>query len=685
MFEKIEGGTCEVLYEHYKCWIPPVGKGVREIRLPDKSHRYEVGDADIIKRSSNPKEQYWERTPMPKGYAERLENEERQQETNPDFIDNELESYRQQEWNRRLYGVWVWIRGKQVYLTGLHYFYLQWWYIDGGYPQYRDIDRRVFYVLQYCMEDPNCLGMLEVTSRRSGKTYRSGCWMYERISRNKQANGGIQSKTDDDGKKMYLKSIMTPWTKLPAFFRPVYNISKGDKPESGLFFFKQSQRGSKAFSDDGKPQLESQVTYKDSKPFSYDGDALYCYISDEYGKLTLHDIVERHDVVKPCSQQQGLFIGKHYYTSTVEDADSGGKNAKRMWDNSNPTERNENNETESGLYRIFTPASEYEGRFDVYGFTDVGANKTRILATRATKKSQKELYGIIRKFPLSIEEAFRFTGAGQSIFDKDVLYDRIDALELYTGAERGNYIWKDGIPFSEVIWVPHRDGRWERYWDFPKTDGNYRVHRPNEVIKRGEKVWIPGNKNNFIAGCDPFSHGNIQDESRGSLAGAFVKMKFDPGSDDPFNDAVVCMYHSRPSTVSIFHEDMLKMAWYYGCEILFENNKNNWDDYFKNAGCDAFTMQLPEYNGKGCPGNDKTAERFVDLIEEHIATSIHKLYSKRLLNQLIEFDFNNRTKYDLVMAFGYTLIGDHKRQFRKTDNSSIELGSLIRKHKINAA
>lgn len=685
MYEKIEGGKCEVLYEHYHCWIPPVGKGIREIRLPDKSHKYEIGPTDIIKRSASAKEQYWEREALPKWFNERLAEEEERQQTDPDYVDEELEKFSQREWRRRLFGVWIYIKGELVYLTGLHYFYLQWWHIDGGYPQYRDVDRRVFYVLQYCMEDPNCLGMLEITSRRSGKTFRSGCWMYERVSRNRQANGGIQSKTDDDGKKMYLKSIMTPWTKLPPFFRPVYNVNKGDKPEGGLFFFKQSQRGKKAFSDDGKPQLESQITYQDSKPFSYDGDALYAYISDEYAKLSLHDIVERHDVVKPCCMERGVFIGKQYYTSTVEDSEGGGKNAKRMWENSNPGERNENGETESGMYRIFTPASEYEGKFDVYGFTDVEENRRKILAARATKKSQKELYGIIRKFPLTIDEAFRFTGAGNATFDKDVLYDRMDTLDLYAGAERGNYVWKDGRQYGEVVWIPHRDGRWERYWDFPKTDGEYRRHRPNNVIKRGDSVYLPGNKVWFSAGCDPFSHSKIVDEARGSMAGAFVRMKSDSASDDPFTDAVVCMYHSRPSMVSIFHEDMLKMAWYYGCEILFENQKNNWDDYFNMCGCGAFTMQLPEYPGKGCPGNDRNVERFVDLIEEDIALNINKYYSKRLIQQLLDFDINKRTKYDLVMAYGFTMIACHKRQFKRTDTSTIDLSSIIRKHKISAA
>lgn len=90
--------------------------------------------------------------------------------------------------------------GVATYLTGMHYLFLNWWKIDIGYPSFRKTDQDYFYFLQACVDNPNCLGMIELTKRRQGKTVRAGVFMYDLISRSKNKNGGIQSKTAMDAK-----------------------------------------------------------------------------------------------------------------------------------------------------------------------------------------------------------------------------------------------------------------------------------------------------------------------------------------------------------------------------------------------------------------------------------------------------------------------------------------------------
>ena len=55
-------------------------------------------------------------------------------------------------------------------------------------------------------EDPDCMGMLEITKRRFGKTYRGGLFLYDYITRTRMTNGGIQSKTGADAKKVFAKA-----------------------------------------------------------------------------------------------------------------------------------------------------------------------------------------------------------------------------------------------------------------------------------------------------------------------------------------------------------------------------------------------------------------------------------------------------------------------------------------------
>jgi hypothetical protein len=157
---------------------------------------------DILARSAKPDYQYWERPLPPQDYDLKRKKEILTQKTSPEYYNPELQDYRNQEWDRRLNGLWFMNGGKVTYLTGLHYFYLTHWKIDVGYPDFRMTDLYFFYFLEYCVQDPNCLGMIEVTKRRQGKTMRAGAFLFELTSRSKNKNAGIQSKTF--GRRQYL-------------------------------------------------------------------------------------------------------------------------------------------------------------------------------------------------------------------------------------------------------------------------------------------------------------------------------------------------------------------------------------------------------------------------------------------------------------------------------------------------
>ena len=662
-----------------RCHLPPVGYGMREERQKDGRHLYKLEPTETIKRHASTKLQYWEAEPLPEWYVQRREQEEMMQENMPTYKDDQLEAYRKREWDRRHRGVWFWNRGRPVYLTGMHYFYLNWWKIDSNPPSYRECDRLFFYFLQYCIEDENCLGMLSVAKRRSGKTMRSGVFTYEYVSRIENAHGGIQSKTDSDAVEVFGKAIVTPWADLPHFFRPIYDTIGGDRPSKVMRFFSPSRKGANAKQGKEDGELRSWIDTESRNALAYDGKALHRYVSDECGKLKDVDINKRHDVVRFCSTVNGRFIGKHLYTTTVEEIEDGGGKFKKLWDGSDHTIKKNNERTKTGLYRYFEPSYTI-GDVDIYGFTNETENIKYHTKEREAYKDDREAYfGIIRRNAFTIEEAFKFSNkTGQ--YDTEQLYDRIEALELYSGTlEKGNFVWENSEPDSKVIWERSNNGRWTVCWKMPETDGS--GFESNKVLKRGNQ-FIPMGKNDFVLGCDPFSHSETQD-SRKSLGAAFVKRRFDPTrEDDPMNDAFVCMYHSRPATVTIFHEDMLKMCVYYGCQMLLENNKNAALEYFKLRGYEAFLMKLAGYNEYGIPGNNSTAERIVDLTEEYINHFLKKIFFRQLLRQWIDFDFNNRTPSDLAMAAGYTLIADHKRTYKTLNTTSTPIESIFTMHKI---
>lgn len=672
MFKKIPNGTKFIIdgpEAPYECWVPPIGYGTH-------ADTGEIAKTDVIKRSAKKSEQFWERQTLPANWAERCEKELQIRETDRNFIDAELQEIRKREWRRRIYGVWFYNNGEPVYITGQHYMLLNYWKFQGKWFDYREPNRDYYYVLQYCIEDPNCLGLIEVTKRKEGKTARGGLFIYEYISRTEAKHGGIQSKTDDDAQEVFQKAIVTPWRKLPEFFKPIFDRSAGDNPAKELRFFNTSQRGKKKIEEDAA--LESFIDYKSAQPLAYDGPELHRYLSDEAGKLVAHSIADRHDVVQFCSEVDGVFVGKHLYTTTVEEMEAGGSEFRKLVNRSNRNERDENGRTKSGLYIYFLPS--FKTMFyNRYGQPDERKGRDYFMNRRkALENDTRTLSSFIRKNPFTLEEAFRIDG-DKCLYDAEKLNNQLDRLswgENHT--TRGNFVWEKGERDTRVVFQKDKSGRWEVTMLFEKQEDS-------NLVSRAGNYFQPLNTLKFVMAADPFSHDIVVDNRRSNGAGV-VKMKFDAMSSSPYNDSFVCKYLARPEAASIYYEDMLKTAVYYGCQVLFESNKNNWKDYFINRGYEPFLMKLPGYSDYGIPGNKQTHQQLAEVTEEYILNKCDKVFFKDMLKDWLEFDINNTTKFDTAMAAGYALIADGKKLYQRASEMKAitKYGGIFKKTKLEA-
>ena len=280
MYEKIEGGSV-IDIQGLKCNLPPEGY-VYNILTKKVEFR------GIYKISEKKEEQYWKRIPMPSWYKDVTkawdDYDKKRKDDDLEFYDEKLENYKKQEWDRRLNGFWYYNNGIPTYLTGMHYLYLQFWSIDIGYPKFRMPDLEKFYFMEYCIQDPLCMGMLEVTKRRFGKSFVAGLFVSEYITRTKMTNGGIQSKTGSDAKKFFAKTVVNPFRRLPKFFRPEYDMSLGVNPKSEMRFQKTNVRGKKAEENIDKDELGSVIDFQSADTVAYDGSKLHRYVADECGK-----------------------------------------------------------------------------------------------------------------------------------------------------------------------------------------------------------------------------------------------------------------------------------------------------------------------------------------------------------------------------------------------------------------
>lgn len=678
MFYPIENGSTIEIPDNcfgftFICHLPPVGYGKNVISG-------KIQKTDILKRSEIPEEQYWERPKLPDDYKRRREAEASRQKIDKDYFDPYLEEIRRTEWRRVLLGLWFWNYNPEKkeselqYITGNHYFKLtHWQFKKNFFFDFRISDRNFWYVMRYAEEDPNCLGINDIEKRKGGKTARSGVWLYYRTFMRENQHGTIQSKTDDDAFDVFKKAVVNPWRLLHHFFRPTYDLMKGDDPSETLNFYNTSRRGSTAEMEQTEEANNSFIDFFPAQEHSLDGPEIDTLVADEAGKTKKPvDIKERQNIVRYCSEIDGKFEHRRQlYTTTVEPEKNEPENYEfqEMTAQSNPMKRDDNGRTGTGLYTYFVPA-QISMFSDKYGFPDVAGATIFLLNTR--KKYEEDgdtraLSSFKRKNPMTFKEAFSADGQF-SLYDPEKLNNQLDAISWNNElTERGNLEWKDGFAFkmkidrrgelvevpAEVIWVPNENGRWEKVKDWWPKD-------PNKVIENNGK-FMPNNNFAIRIGCDPFKYDKTKDKRRSKCC-AFAYQMADPtAKDDIYNDTFVLKYSYRRDSTQLANEDVLKMAWLCGCQVLFERNVNHWKKDFQAWGCDGFLMYLPGEDEPGVytDGTGTVTQLICNYTESYINEHVGKVLFKSLIRKdtgWLGFKVEDTQVYDEPMGAGFTLI-----------------------------
>ena len=653
MYEKIEGGSI-IDVQGLKCNLPAEGYVFNIITK-------QVEFRGIHKRSEIESEQYWKRISLPDWYQDTMkkwdEFDKKKKDDEIEFYDERLEEYKKQEWDRRLNGFWYMNNGKPTFLTGLHYLYLQWWPIDIGYPKFRIPDLEKFYFMDYCIQDPLCMGMLEVTKRRFGKSFVAGLFVSEYITRTKMTNGGIQSKTGSDAKKFFAKTVVNPFRRLPKFFRPEYDMSLGVNPKTEMRFQKTNVRGKKAEDSVDKDELGSIIDHQSADTVAYDGQKLHRYVADECGKTTEVNVYDRHEVVRYCLlDDEGKIIGKALYTTTVEklttEKDGVQDAFKLLWEESNQDKRQENGTTSSGLYRFFMSARRTRN-FDDFGYPDENKTLDQILADRETvKNNPRALSARVRKEPLTIDEAFS-TDSDKCIFN----VMNIGAREQYL---KENPVLKRHIVFyrdidQTVRWRNITDKEEDFHWvitQFPKPG------EENKFIL-DIKTRKPSRTSDGAIAIDGYS--NSQGGKYGSKASAWIGRRYDLLNPETTGKAIGHLY-GRPQIKETLHEQVLLAAEFYGYQAWYEHNSDDYLSYFRDRGRVGYLGSYPlstidpskretADRHKGFPTTPFSLTKQTDVGIMYFESHIDSIDFENLLEDAKKFDPNNRTDFDQTVSF----------------------------------
>ena len=611
--------------------------------------------------------------------------------------------YIDEEFTRREEGFWFYSKGAPTYITGTYYMYLQWSKIDVGQPDFRESNRLFYIFWEACKSDSRSYGMCYLKNRRSGFSFMSSAESVNLATISTDSRFGILSKSGADAKKMFTDKVVPISVNYPFFFKPIQDGM--DRPKTELAYrVPASKFTRRKLEANEKIQeitgLDTTIDWKNTGDNAYDGEKLKLLVHDESGKWEKpNNILNNWRVTKTTLRLGSRVIGKCMMGSTSNALDKGGRNFKKLYDDSDVTKRNANGQTRSGLYSLFIPMEwNYEGYIDSYGLPVFNTPKKDVEDPHGTKIKQgvieywnNEVEGLkedqdglnefYRQFPRTTKHAFR-DESKQSLFNLTKIYEQIDYNEDTKNSKQvtqGSFQWENGQKDTRVIFVPNKNGRFYVTWvpDVGLQNKRY--------IRNG--VNYPGNEHCGAFGCDPYDISGTVDKrgSNGSLHG-LTKFSMEQVPPNHF----FLEYIARPQTAEIFFEDVLMACVFYGMPILAENNKPRLLYYFKRRGYRGFAMNRPDRKRNklsvtereigGIPNSSEDIKQaHASAIETYIETFVGlketgygDVYFQRTLEDWSQFDINNRTTHDASISSGLALMACNKHRYAPSNKLELK-------------
>ena len=551
-----------------------------------------------------------------------------------------------QEWDRRLNGVWFMKRGQPMYLTGRNYFYLNYHrYAQNAKPGYRTANAEFYWVAEASINAPNSLGLRVHTRRRDGKTSRAASIGVEGATRIKGFRFGMASKTPDSAQISIFQENVLPAVKALRecpWFMPEL---RGKIDPANNLRFDTPTTTKRAKNEEEAPSmlqgLGSEILWFESAPNKADSDSLTYFINDEDSKEQPFNAYQRWMTVIPQFMPDGDKIGWGISATTTdrlddkdeEDEEAGKKKrkdgtsvkmARLFWRASDHTQlESEADFTESRMWRLFIPANK-GFKVDEYG-DDTDAGLQHFLNIRAKLKGVA-LINEQRANPLTIEEALQEEANANSLFHVGHLLDNIKAIEAHeneTGrplVRRYRLMWaNEAQRLPPVTAYPDENGPWQFSW-LPRAEDLNQMMRVGFVEdKAGQRwpKWKPLREDDISLGNDPVMRkkSTLVNQRKASNYSLLVFRPYDEWAERERgqpgywpSEAFIGRLNFRPENPATCYEEAQKACHLFGTKMYCETQTNAaQQEDFEEHGyeeCLAMKAQITQTDtaGQGAPG-----------------------------------------------------------------------------------
>lgn len=661
------------------------------------------------------KEQYWRRVELPEFFETVSYNKDGDL-----ILTKEQQDYATEEVRRCREGFWFMNKGKPTFLTGKHYFFLQWWKLeDDIYADYRDADRKYYTYLNHWENIKWCLGIVRGKHRRAGASSQACAnLMYECIFF-QNSKCGLISKSKDDSRDTFTDMVAYGYKKLPAFLQPKQLNSKDSVTE--LVFAQKSSTVKEGTVKvmEGMKGNQSRINYRAPVLNAYDRGKISRILLDEFGKLEKDVPASKlFSIISECLVKGIKRVGFVEMPSTVNELTKhGGAEYKVIWDNAKKYKRN-GIVTVNRLVSYFNPAYEgLEGFIDKYGLSVINepdeetyqwlVNKwvaydedTGVLTSEVTEDDIKlgaKLYlettrdGLtgdlleeqIRKYPFDEEEMFMYAGTGCE-FNAPNINMQIKELEknppylrqmrLVPEKKITKSIFPNKPDKESIISKPMDDanGGWF-ILELPKE--------PNKFLDNGGYA-EPLNCSLYQIGVDTVKENVLAVHGSKPVICVFKKSCIIDGEET--GQYPVAMWLADTRLDIHFDEQVLLACKLWGCMANYEiDARTDYYRYFSQQNAGAFlnwtpkVMQNPiKKNNKIEPGvrsgdvfqmaqQLQIAKAYVDGTDNDVFNGhVHRIKYISLLKQLLKYDHANRTPSDQCIALFMCLcavFGDNQK------------------------
>ena len=287
---------------------------------------------------------------------------------------------------------------------------------------------------------------------------------------------------------------------------------------------------------------------------------------------------------------------------------------------------------------------------------------------REQKKVDVQIHDkFTQEYPYTIEEVFRKTGT--NIFHQRNISKQWAAIQFKEDniiqPEIGYLEWKraDSGKIIGVTWGKN-------------PDGNISIIEHPYHGKDGKSIFT----DLYVAGVDSIDQGQLDsttNRNRSSLAMLIKKRIVDGGYFNQTSNLYVAKYIGRSMDVRDDYEEVLKLTMYYSAMVNVEYTKIGIIHYFRERKQWHRLMKRPMIARSSAGSGDNeyinklreqaligttTASNVIDYgdgkIKEYTGEYCHNIFFEDLLEQLRDYQREDRTKYDLVVAMALCEIAD---------------------------